>query len=195
MARPREFDLDTATAKVADVFWQQGFEATTISDLEHATGLARARLYAAFGDKREMLHRSIGHYLHGPLETVVRRVDDGGLDGIVGWFAAIADLRRDRPERALMGCLVVNSLVELGDSDPAVNELGEQYRTRLRAAFAGALADATAHGDIDGDIERRAEVALLLLYGIFVTIRSGTDEADVRAAVDAAVSVVDSWRR
>ena len=59
MARPREFDTDVAIAKIADVFWDEGFEATSISDLEDATGLARARLYAAFGTKRDMLHLAI----------------------------------------------------------------------------------------------------------------------------------------
>ena len=194
MARPREFDIDTAAAQVADVFWAQGFEATSIADLETATGLARARLYAAFGDKREMLHRSIGHYLHGPLEAVVSQVDDGGIDSITRWFRAIAQLRRDRPERALMGCLVVNSLVELGDTDPAVNELGEQYRRRIRHAFTSALDEARQRGEISGDNTQRAEIALLLLFGIFVSIRSGTDEDDVVQIVDAAVSVVESWR-
>lgn len=194
MARPREFDVDTATARIADVFWSQGFEATSITDLEEATGLARARLYGAFGDKREMLHRSIGHYLDGPLEMVVSRVDGSGIDGIVGWFEAIAQLRSDRPERALMGCLVVNSLVELGDTDPQVNELGDEYRRRIRRAFTTALDEAVAAGEIEGDTAQRAEVALLLLFGIFVSIRSGTDEAGVRSVVDAAVSVVDGWR-
>ena len=49
MARPREFDTEVAIAKIADVFWGSGVEATSITDLEDATGLARARLYAGAG--------------------------------------------------------------------------------------------------------------------------------------------------
>ena len=41
-------DTDTAIAQIAEVFRDTGFEATSITDLEDATGLARARLYAAF---------------------------------------------------------------------------------------------------------------------------------------------------
>ncbi|MEM9566145.1 MAG: TetR family transcriptional regulator, partial [Actinomycetota bacterium] len=189
MARPREFDTDQAIAQIADVFWGAGYEATSISDLEAATGLARARLYAAYGTKRDMLHRSIDHYLDGPLEMVFRRVDDGGLDAIAGWFLAIAELRHDRPERALMGCLVVNSLVELGDTDPEVNRRGDRYRARVLHAFTSALEAAVDRGETTGDVRQRANVALMLLFGIFVSIKSGADTATVRELAAAAGSV------
>ena len=194
MARPREFDTDVAIAQIADVFWDAGFEATSITDLEDATGLARARLYAAFGTKRDMLHRSMDHYLEGPLEMVFRRVDGGGLAGISGWFAAIARLRADRPERAMMGCLVVNSLVELGETDPEVNRRGDRYRARVLGAFASALEAAREAGEIEGDVDERANVALMLLLGIFVSIKSGNDVDTIRSLADAAIGVVESWR-
>lgn len=194
MARPREFDIDLAITQIADVFWDEGFEATSITDLEDATGLARARLYAAFGTKRDMLHRSIDHYLDGPLEMVFRRVDDGGLDAIAGWFQAVAQLREHQPHRAMMGCLVVNSLVELGDSDPEVNERGDRYRARVLHAFTSALDAAVERGETDGDTGERANIAFMLLLGIFVSIKSGTDAPTVKTLADAATSVVESWR-
>ncbi|MEM7322674.1 MAG: hypothetical protein AAF531_06290 [Actinomycetota bacterium] len=194
MARPREFNTDEAMTRIADVFWGAGFEPTSITDLEEATGLARARLYAAFGTKHDMLYRSIDHYLEGPLEMVFRTVDDGGLDGISGWFRRIAQLRATAPERALKGCLVVNSLVEFGDTDPEINQRGDRYRARVLHAFRSALEAAEQDGVITGDVEERTNVALLLLLGIFVSIKSGAEAATITALADAAVSVVESWR-
>ncbi|MGI9616041.1 MAG: TetR/AcrR family transcriptional regulator [Acidimicrobiales bacterium] len=194
MARPREFDTGLAIAQIADVFWDAGFEASSITDLEDATGLARARLYAAFGTKRQMLHLSIDYYLDGPLEMVFRRVDEGGLDAIADWFQAIAQLRERQPHKAMMGCLVVNSLVELGDSDPEVNERGNRYRARILHAFTSALDVATDRGETDGDNTQRANIALMLLLGIFVSIKSGTEASTIKTLADAATSVIDSWR-
>ena len=194
MARPREFDMDVAIAQIGDVFWDGGFEATSITDLEDATGLARARLYAAFGTKRDMLHRSIDNYLDGPLEMVIRRVDGGGLDAISGWFQSIARLRREQPQRAMIGCLVVNSLVELGDSDPEVNARGDRYRARVLRAFTSALEAAVKRGETTVDVEQNAQVALMLLLGIFVAIKSGSNEETIASLADAASSVIDSWR-
>ena len=39
LGRPREFDEDEALAQILDVFWAKGFEGTSMSDLEAATGL------------------------------------------------------------------------------------------------------------------------------------------------------------
>ncbi len=194
MARRREFDTNVAIAQIADVFWAEGFEATSITDLEDATGLARARLYAAFGTKREMLHQSMDHYLNGPLEMIFQRVDNGGLDGIAGWFQAIAQLREQQPLKAMMGCLVVNTLVELGDTDPQVNQRGDQYRARVLGAFTSALDTAVERGETNGDTAERANVAFMLLLGIFVSIKSGTDASTVKNLADAASGVVESWR-
>src|SRR5918995_3102443 len=62
MGRPREFDEDKALAKIMDVFWEKGFEGTSMSDLETATGLRKGSLYAAFGDKRAMYRKSVALY-------------------------------------------------------------------------------------------------------------------------------------
>ena len=194
MARPREFDTDQALAQIADTFWTKGYEATSLGDLEQATGLARPRLYAAFGAKRDMLHKSIDWYLNGPLERVFSQVDNSGIDGITNWFTMIAGLRKAEPEKATKGCLVVNSLVELANTDVGVSERGQAYRARLLAAFRSALETSDACGDIDGRIEERSNIALMLLLGMFVSIKGGNSADAVADLAESAISVVESWR-
>ena len=50
--RPRAFEPETALNQAMDVFWKDGFAATSLDDLSAATGLNRPSLYGAFGDKR-----------------------------------------------------------------------------------------------------------------------------------------------
>lgn len=194
MGRLREFDTEVVLAQIADVFWTGGYEATSITDLEDATGLARARLYKAYGPKIEMLYRSIDWYLDGPLERVFQRVDDGGLDGIIRWFSMIAMLRETEPRKATKGCLVVNSLIELANSDAGVSARGERYRARVLQAFRSALDVAVERGEMTGDSEQRANAALMLLLGMFVSIKGGASARTVADLAQAAVSVVESWR-
>ncbi len=52
MPRVQEFDTDTVVARARDLFWDKGFEATSVPDLERVTGLNRSSLYNAFGSKR-----------------------------------------------------------------------------------------------------------------------------------------------
>ena len=194
MARPREFDTDTAVAQIAEQFWTDGYEATGITDLEEATGLARARLYSAFGPKQDMLYQSIDWYLDTRIEERASMVEAGSLDAIAQWFRDFATVRERIPEMALKGCLLVNTVVELGDNDPGVTARAERYRLRIQGAFASALRNAETAGEIEGDVEAKTYLSYLLLLGLFVTIREGANAQEVKALTEAAAQTVESWR-
>jgi len=63
MARPREFDEDVVLGKVLSVFWERGYDGTSVEDLVERTGLGRASLYGAFGDKERLFERALALYL------------------------------------------------------------------------------------------------------------------------------------
>ena len=52
MARPREFDYDDVVEQAMYLFWRQGYQNTSIDDVESATGLTKGSLYKAFKNKR-----------------------------------------------------------------------------------------------------------------------------------------------
>src|ERR1700721_991383 len=62
MARPKEFDRDRALKKAMDVFWQQGYEATSTDDLVRAIGIGRQSMYDTFGDKHQLYVEALRLY-------------------------------------------------------------------------------------------------------------------------------------
>lgn len=62
MGRPKAFDEDAVLDRAAELFWTQGYEATSISDLEERLGVGRQSLYDTFGDKRRLFLRAIERY-------------------------------------------------------------------------------------------------------------------------------------
>ena len=194
MARTREFDTDKVIEEIAEKFWARGYEATGIADLVEATGVGRASLYGAFGSKREMLSQAIDWYMEEWIEKMVASVETGGLDGAESIFRQFAVIRATDPGRAMMGCLVVNTSVELAMSDPEIAKLAARYRARHRRAFEIALTKAVENGEIIGPIEDKVDVATMLLLGMFVTIRGGATSEEVTGLADSAVGVLESWR-
>ena len=68
MGRTQTFDTDEAVRSARDVFWDKGFEGTSLADLEVATGLSRSSLYHAFTSKRGLFDAAVQDYL----DTIIR---------------------------------------------------------------------------------------------------------------------------
>ena len=60
--RPREFDPDETLSKIMRLFWENGYEATGLSEITSVTGLGKASLYKAFGNKQSMYLKALKHY-------------------------------------------------------------------------------------------------------------------------------------
>lgn len=63
MARLREFDKEKALEAAMELFWEKGFEATSLTDLTSRMGIQRPSLYAAFGDKTELFEAALRKYM------------------------------------------------------------------------------------------------------------------------------------
>ena len=194
MARPREFDTTTAIESICEKFWAGGYEATGITDLEKATGLARARLYAAFGSKRGMLHRAIDFYLESRVAPLFSEVGNRGLAGVVSFFRTFDRITAENPERAAMGCLIVNSVVELGRSDPDVVSRADSYRRRVRGAFRSALETASKEGPLMDEVETLADLAFMMLMGLYISVKGGAGREEIKRLCAVAIHTVESWQ-
>lgn len=189
MARTREFDIDQAVEDLKQKFWADGYESTGLSELIDATGVARASLYAAFGSKQEMLHRAIDAYLDENIESLMQHIESTGVNGIADLFRGFADYYETDAPVAMKGCLMVNSIVELGTRDEGVSERARRYRARVRKAFTKAIKSSGISG-----AEARADVATILLMGLYVSMKGGAPFEDVKRLCGAAVDVVESWK-
>ena len=62
MARTKEFDPDAALQSALELFWRQGYEATSMADLVGHHGIGRASIYATFGNKHELYLKALDRY-------------------------------------------------------------------------------------------------------------------------------------
>src|SRR6185312_5388624 len=64
--RPRAFDPETALDAALEVFWRQGYEGTSLTDLTAAMGINKPSLYASFGNKEQLFSAALDRYVAGP---------------------------------------------------------------------------------------------------------------------------------
>jgi AcrR family transcriptional regulator len=74
--RPRSFDRGRALERAMHVFWRQGYEATSVSDLTRAMGINPPSLYAAFGDKEQLYLEALGRYQQRRIESMAKWFDE-----------------------------------------------------------------------------------------------------------------------
>ena len=153
--RPREFDELAALEQAMTVFWQHGYDAVSLDDLEVATGLARQSLYRTFGNKRKLFLRALDFYgeqMIGPVVDALK-ADGRAIDNIHG---VINMWRVGTTSPGGPGCMLVNTCSQFLDTDKDVTALVLMHQGRLASAFQGALKQAQAEGDVDPTINARS---------------------------------------
>jgi TetR/AcrR family transcriptional repressor of nem operon len=161
MARPREFDEQQVIEKLMCVFWDKGYEATTMQDLVKASGLLKGSLYGAFGDKQAIYLASLKHYDRTRIQA--------GIDMLAGEGTARQKIARlfdnviESTKRGVYagGCLLCNASLEKAGTDRAVkNEVRTTIR-RLKVAIMEALIQQGANED------RAASLAAFVVSAYF----------------------------
>ena len=185
MARPKAYDRDAVVRAARDLFWAQGYEASSLADLERVTGLNRSSIYQEFGSKHGLFTQAVENYLTEIARPRLAglRVRGAGLAEVAGYFAGLAQALRAAPRH---GCLVVNAITELGGRDSDVDSAAAGYRSEITNALARAL----RHSGVDGARDK-ATVLTGLVLGVLVTARLDTGQAAALAA--AAAAEVRGW--
>lgn len=186
--RPRTFDLDRALESALRLFWEKGYEGTSISDLTEAIGINRPSLYAAFGDKEALFRQVVERYICGPGSHAVRALEEPTAREaaeriLLGSVELLAD-----PEHP-KGCLLVQGALSCGEESGKIR----QELAAARAAGELALCRRFERGKEEGELPPDADPADLaryiaaVNYGLAVLAAGGTGRDDLRRVVETAM--------
>ncbi|MEU5820935.1 MULTISPECIES: TetR/AcrR family transcriptional regulator [unclassified Streptomyces] len=194
MARTKEFDPEAALQSALELFWQRGYEATSMADLVEHLGIGRASIYATFGNKHELFLKAMDRYAEGRDPSLLAELSQPGpalpaVRSVVRRFAEEATSLEAR----LHGCLITNTASELAPHDVAVARRVETSWEHLETPLHSALIRAQAQGELPEDREPRAlaRMLLVLLQGVRVVGKASSDPARVRDATEQALALLD----
>jgi TetR/AcrR family transcriptional repressor of nem operon len=191
--RPLEFDPDEALDAAVEVFWDRGYEATSITDLLEAMALSKSSLYQAFGSKQQLFERCLARYADG-LSARMRTALEEGASGrrfIEETFMAVA--RTAQAPAGAKGCLVANSASELGQREPALAAPVANGLDRFARVFAEAVTRAQRAGEIRADADPRTVATYLVacMNGLRTMIKAGADRRAAKGMVKLMLKALD----
>ena len=193
MSRKSNVGREQILDKAMHEFWSRGFRAASIDALVREIGTTRFSLYQEFGGKDGLFEAALDHYAASVVTDALRPMTDAatGIAAMEQYFETlIADA-----DRLANGCLMTNTMAELGHSHQGARKRTQAHFERVARAFEQALERAARRGELRDDIQDLAALSVQLAtfaQGIWVCARS---RVDARTLSDSARTMLRSLRK
>jgi AcrR family transcriptional regulator len=190
MARPRSFDPDEALDLARDVFWQNGFQGTSLDDITVATGIAKPSLYAAFGDKNALFLKVLDRYHARIVANAERIINDGpsARDAIERWLTGFVPFCSGL--KGSRGCLSVNTASDGASDQKEVRNRIARFNRRLEQLLSNRLRADRAQFPATFDPDDAAHAIMAIYVGLMVLAKDAPDAARVRATLNQAMKLL-----
>ncbi|NQX58006.1 TetR/AcrR family transcriptional regulator [Paenibacillus qinlingensis] len=188
MARQREFNEDKALDAAMQVFWEKGFEATSISDLTSRMGIQRPSIYSTFGDKKGLFEAALRKYTSFHAAYVRTNLQNNA--SVKEAFRAFFEnmVAKEYKKSPNWGCFCINSMVELSPHDEKFEILTREHQMYLSVIFQETIERGLRSGELDAGINAKglAQTLVVSLIGLTVIMKSRPE----RSFVDNSVEVI-----
>jgi len=187
--RHRSFDKDNALEKAMQVFWQNGYPGTSLTDLTNAMGINKSSLYAAFGNKEELFNQVIEFYLnkHGVVHSAeLFKTEQSLQERVRSYLLSIVNMLTD-PDLP-KGCLICHATSEIAgsclpeNSATNINGINQQTISTLTEFF---QKEQQLGNLIDGNSPHTiANYLLTLQFGLAISARNGSNVEELKEVVN-----------
>ncbi len=183
--RPPKFDHEAVVAAAIGAFMRSGFDATTLDDLERATGVDRSTLYNSFGGKQGLYDAATSGYLDRAEAWLFEPLTGGTEHGYADVLTFLGRLREGLSATdAIPGCLIVNDMA-VGSAPEAAT----RYRVQLERGLEAALTRAK-HPSPNSD----AALLSAAVLGVNLVSKVTADAAEINRHIDSLTETVARWQ-
>lgn len=191
MGRSREFDENVVLHKAMELFWEQGYEKTSLSDLVEHMGIHRRSLYDTFGDKHTLFLKTIDCYnelIKNKIQAVISHAETAKQA-----MQFIFDFMIEGYEDMQWGCLIVNSATEMALRDKEVEEKTKEAFMQTEHFLTDLIRKGQETGEFscDYDAEVLAEILQNTLLGIRVLLRTSASKEKMHRIANFFVNLLN----
>jgi len=193
MPRTREFDEAVVLEKAKNLFWKQGYHATSVQDLVNNLGINRASLYATFGGKNELYEAALKAYREENSLFLRKRLDsfESVKQGLKTLFRdAISESLEDVDKK---GCFVVNCTTEYLPRHPHIlTDLLDNQNT-FKEILTQTLQRGLENGEFSEELNIEETAAYLFTFfsGLKVVSKIQKNSKEIMKTIDIGLDILD----
>ncbi|WP_442600627.1 TetR/AcrR family transcriptional regulator [Paenibacillus sp. KN14-4R] len=192
MARTREFDEEKVLDAAMQLFWEKGYEATSLSDLTARMGIQRPSIYSAFGDKKELFEAVLRKYTMSRASDVRARLQSHS--SVKEAFSTFFDdvVAEEYSEDRSRGCFCINTMVELAPHDEKFEILTREHQMYLAVIFQETIERGVRTGELEANTDTKAVARALLiaLIGLTVMMKSRPQRIFIDNAITTTLTLL-----
>lgn len=196
MTRAVPYDRETALDAALTLFWEKGFHATSLKDLEIALAMKPGSIYAAFTNKETLYLLALERYFEksrsGFRDNVARATSP--LDAMADHFRAYTRMAKNDASR--QACMLTKTLVDTRATDPAIAATTQGYLTDMQNEFAAVFAVARDVGELasGADPDRLARRFQANVTALRLAVHQGMAEDDFDQLTEDMALEIESLR-
>jgi len=190
--RPQCFDEQEVLHKAMLLFWQYGYEATSISDLTKALNLTAPSLYRSFGDKQQLFQRCLEYYLANEACVIDRIFSDAKTAKVAIELFLYENVKRLVQENKPTGCMLLVSTMNCSEQHSDLQEEIKQKRMIVKEKIYQRLLQGQQAGEIseNASIQEITDFYTTVLQGMTFQARDGVGREQLN---QVAAYAIKSW--
>ncbi len=192
MGRTREFDEEKVLDAAMQLFWEKGYEATSLSDLTSRMGIQRPSIYSAFGDKKELFEAALRKYTssHASLVRTKLQQNPSVKEAFRIFFEDVVD--EEYTENKSRGCFCINTMVELAPHDEKFEILTREHQMYLSVIFQETIERGIQSGQVETEVDAKAlsQALIVQLIGLTVLMKSRPDRSFVNNTIEVILTLL-----
>ncbi len=188
----KQFDTDVALEAAMNVFWEHGYEASSLSELLKKMGIGKKSLYDTFGNKESLFLKALEHYSRTTLSDLRSRLAAEGSP-LGNLKQLLKDWQTMHSQPGSCGCMLGTNIADFNTNDEAIAKVLRHYLQQVENLFSKTLKSAQAQGELRSDANPRNLARLLLCttQGIALLGRVMDEDSTLEGAMNAAILLLD----
>jgi AcrR family transcriptional regulator len=193
MPRPRAFDKDEKLKQAMILFWQRGYEGTSMQDLVDHLQINKFSIYNTYGDKQSLYHQALAVYskeITGAIIAPLRNTSQTGLQRIEGYFRNLASQLSHK--KSIIGCFMQNAGLETALKDNTVADMLKDMLNQTEQLLTQCIQNAKEHGELSStnNTEQLARFLVIQAQGLMVYRKVVDGETVLQDQVDTLLTMM-----